>query len=95
MTEHRVNTEVRGEVCVIHCGGVAGGTLAADLPEEVGRCLDTGASAVVVDLDPWRPIDDLGLAALRAAARAFESAGGSWSSRWRSRTPARRSPRPG
>jgi anti-sigma regulatory factor (Ser/Thr protein kinase) len=71
-----VTTEVRGEVCVIRCGGVAGARLAADLPAEVGRCLDSGASAVVVDLDPWGPVDDRGLLALRDAARAFEKIGG-------------------
>ena len=68
--------EVRGETCVIHCGGIDGGRLASELPDEVERCLVTGASAVVVDLDPWTPIDDEGLTALRAAATAFESAGG-------------------
>ena len=31
-----------------------------DLPGEVGRCLESGASAVVVDLDPWGPVDDAG-----------------------------------
>ncbi len=71
-----VSTEVRGEVCVIRCGGVAGERLAADLPGEVGRCLDSGASAVVVDLDPWGPVDDRGLLALRDAAQAFEEIGG-------------------
>ena len=30
----------------------------------------------MVDLDPWEPMDDRGLTALRAAASAFESAGG-------------------
>ncbi len=71
-----VDTEVRGEVCVIHCGGVDGAQLASELPDEVVRCLGTGASEVVVDLDPWVSIDDEGLAALRAAATAFASAGG-------------------
>jgi anti-sigma regulatory factor (Ser/Thr protein kinase)/anti-anti-sigma regulatory factor len=71
-----VSTEVRGEVCVIRCGGVAGERLAADLPDEVGRCLDSGASAVVVDLDPWGPVDERGLRALRDAAKAFEEIGG-------------------
>ncbi len=71
-----VSTEVRGEVCVIRCGGVEGGRLASELPDEVERCLVSGASAAVVDLDPWGPIDDEGLMALRAAATAFESAGG-------------------
>jgi anti-sigma regulatory factor (Ser/Thr protein kinase)/anti-anti-sigma regulatory factor len=71
-----LSTEVRGEVCVIRCGGVAGERLAADLPDEVGRCLDSGASAVVVDLDPWGPVDERGLRALRDAARAFEEIGG-------------------
>ena len=71
-----VSLEVRGEVCVIRCGGVAGERLATDLPGEVGRCLDSGASAVVVDLDPWGPIDDRGLLALRDAARAFKQIGG-------------------
>jgi len=61
---------------VIHCGGVAGRRLEADLPGAVRRCLGSGASAVVVDLDPWEPMDDRGLAALRAAASAFASAGG-------------------
>jgi len=72
----RVSTEVRGEVCVIHCGGVDGLRLAEELPDLVGRCLDTGASAVVVDLDPWAPIDDRGLGALQTAAQAFREAGG-------------------
>jgi stage II sporulation protein AB (anti-sigma F factor) len=74
--ERRVSTELRGEVCVIHCGGVDGRRLAEDLPDEVSRCLDIGASAVVVDLDPWAPIDDRGLGALQTAALAFEEAGG-------------------
>jgi anti-sigma regulatory factor (Ser/Thr protein kinase)/anti-anti-sigma regulatory factor len=74
--DQRVSTEVRGEVCVIHCGGVDGASLASELPEELARCLGSGASAVVVDLDPWGPVDDEGLTALRAAATTFESAGG-------------------
>jgi anti-sigma regulatory factor (Ser/Thr protein kinase)/anti-anti-sigma regulatory factor len=74
--QRRVSTEVRGEVCVIHCGGVDGVRLAEELPDEVGRCLETGASAVVVDLDPWAPIDDRGLGALQTAAQAFREAGG-------------------
>jgi stage II sporulation protein AB (anti-sigma F factor) len=67
---------MRGEVCVIRCGGVAGARLAADLPAEVGRCLDSGATAAVIDLDPWAPMDADGLAALRAAADVFAEAGG-------------------
>jgi anti-sigma regulatory factor (Ser/Thr protein kinase) len=68
--------EERGEVCVIHCGGVAGERLAADLPGALVRCLDSGASDVVVDLDPWGPVDDAGLLALREAADAFKGMGG-------------------
>ncbi len=71
-----VCTEVRDEVCVIHCGGIDGRSLASELPDEVRRCLGTGAFEVVVDLDPWASIDDQGLTALRAAAAAFASAGG-------------------
>jgi stage II sporulation protein AB (anti-sigma F factor) len=71
-----VSTELRGEVCVIHCGGIEGERLAEDLPFEVGRCLGTGASAVVVDLDPWAPLDEQGLGALQVAAQAFQEAGG-------------------
>jgi anti-sigma regulatory factor (Ser/Thr protein kinase) len=67
---------MRGEVCVIHCGGVAGERLAADLPGHVGHCLGLGASAAVVNLDPWAPIDAVGLQALRAAAEAFTAVGG-------------------
>jgi len=67
---------MRGEVCVIHCGGVAGRELAADLPAVVARCLDAEAEAVVVDLDPWAPMDAAGLSALQAAAHAFEEVGG-------------------
>jgi stage II sporulation protein AB (anti-sigma F factor) len=72
----RVNTELRGDVCVIHCGGVDGRRLAEQLPGEVARCLGTGAASVVLDLDPWRPIDGEGLGALRSAAARFEDAGG-------------------
>jgi stage II sporulation protein AB (anti-sigma F factor) len=74
--ERRVSTEVRGEVCVIHCGGVGGPALASDLPREVDRCIASGATAVVADLDPWRPLDANGLEALRVAARRFHDAGG-------------------
>lgn len=74
--DRRVSTELRGDVCVIHCGGVAGERLAEDLPEEVVRCLGTGAAEVVVDLDPWEPMDDQGLGALQNASRAFREAGG-------------------
>ncbi len=67
---------MRGEVCVIHCGGVDGESLAGDLPGELRRCLGTGATAVVVDLDPWAPMDDQALEALRNASRTFREAGG-------------------
>jgi anti-sigma regulatory factor (Ser/Thr protein kinase) len=70
-----VSIELRGDVCVIHCGGVDGGSLADDLPGEVGRCLGSGVAAVVVDLDPWEPLDAAALGALRDAADAFAEAG--------------------
>jgi anti-sigma regulatory factor (Ser/Thr protein kinase) len=70
-----VSSELRGDVCVIRCGGVEGGDLAAELPGEVGRCLATGITAAVVDLDPWEPMDDDALQALRQAAEAFSEAG--------------------
>ena len=70
-----VDTEVRGDVCVIRCGGVEGARLAAELPAQVDRCLGSGASAAVVDLDPWSPLGEQALAALRAAACAFEATG--------------------
>lgn len=68
-------TELRGDICVIRCGGVDGRSLAEDLPGEVGRCLGAGVAAVVVDLDPWEPMDDAALEALQTAARAFSDAG--------------------
>ena len=70
-----VSTELRGDVCVIRCGGVEGSSLAEELPGEVGRCLGTGIAAAVVDLDPWEPMDDAALEALRNAADAFSEAG--------------------
>ena len=70
-----VRTELRGDVCVLRCGGVDGGRLAEDLPAEVGRCLGSGISAAVVDLDPWAPLDEGSLAALRGAAQEFAQAG--------------------
>jgi anti-sigma regulatory factor (Ser/Thr protein kinase) len=70
-----VSTELRGDVCVIRCGGVEGSSLAEELPGEVGRCLGTGIAAVVVDLDPWEPMDDTALEALQDAAHAFREAG--------------------
>ena len=70
-----VSTELRGDVCVIRCGGVEGSSLAEELPGEVGRCLGTGIAAAVVDLDPWEPMDAAALEALRDAAHAFSEAG--------------------
>jgi anti-sigma regulatory factor (Ser/Thr protein kinase) len=67
---------MRGEVCVLHCGAVSGDQLAADLPGELQRCLDVGATEVVIDLDPWSPLDKRGLDALRSAATAFAEEGG-------------------
>ena len=80
---------------MIHCGGVDGERLAADLPGEVGRCLGSGASAVVVDLDPWAP-DRRPRASRRCAPppRRSRRPAASWSWPSRSRRPARRSPAP-
>ena len=62
--------------CASSTAGVsAAGASPRIFPGEVGRCLGTGASAVVVDLDPWAPIDDRGLGALQTAAQAFREAG--------------------
>jgi len=72
----RVSTELRGEVCVIHCGGVDGEQLAGELPGELSRCVSAGATAVVLDLDPYEPLDADGLEALSAAATAFAGEGG-------------------
>jgi anti-sigma regulatory factor (Ser/Thr protein kinase) len=74
-SDHRVRSEQRGDVCVLRCGGVEGPRLAEDLPAEVERCLGSGVTAAVVDLDPWAPLDDSGLQALRGAAREFRRAG--------------------
>jgi anti-sigma regulatory factor (Ser/Thr protein kinase) len=54
---------------------VDGSGLVEDLPAEVARCLGSGITAAVVDLDPWAPMDDAGLEALRGAAAEFERAG--------------------
>jgi len=71
-----MSTEKRGEVCVIHCGGLEGDRLAEELPGHLRGCLDAGAAEVVVDLDPWRPLDEAGLRGLRSAAAAFTEEGG-------------------
>lgn len=71
----RVRSERRGDVCVIRCGGVDSRDLAEQLPGEVGQCLVSGLAAVVIDLDPWRPLDAAALGALGEAARAFHEAG--------------------
>ena len=76
LTDGPVSTELRGDVCVIHCGGVDGSRLAEALPGEVDRCVGSGAASVVLDLDPWRPMDAQGLEALRAVAEYFQEAGG-------------------
>jgi stage II sporulation protein AB (anti-sigma F factor) len=70
-----VRSELRAEVCVFRCGGVDGSGLVEDLPIEVARCLGSGITAAVVDLDPWAPMDVAGLEALRSAAAEFERAG--------------------
>ncbi len=68
--------EVRGDVCVLHCGGVGGQQLAGALPDELRRCREAGARAVVVDLDPWVSPGEAGLRALGREARAFRRDGG-------------------
>jgi anti-sigma regulatory factor (Ser/Thr protein kinase) len=73
--DRQVKSEVRWDVCVFRCGGVGGDRLAEDLPSEVERCLGSGVTAAVIDLDPWEPMDAVGLAALRGAADEFDRAG--------------------
>ena len=62
-----VAVERRGDVCVVRCGGVPGERLAEEIDAVLAACAREGGQAVVVDLDPWRPLGEAGVAALRRA----------------------------
>lgn len=72
----QVRAEIRGDVCVVRCGGGDEGGLACALDDEFRRCRSAGARDVVVDLESQVRLDDDTLAVLSGAARAFHEAGG-------------------
>ena len=48
----QVSAELRGEVCVVRWGSGSDGDLAGDLRAELDSCRESGATAIVLDVDP-------------------------------------------
>jgi len=71
-----VRVELRGEVCVVHCGDTPGSCLSEELVAELRECLRQGATEVVLDVDPAHSLTSGDVAALRVAADDFAGQGG-------------------
>jgi anti-anti-sigma factor len=71
-----VSAEFRGDVCVVRWGSESDGELAADLRAELESCRQSGATDIVLDLEPGTALgrDEVGV--LQEAAKAFHRGGG-------------------
>lgn len=71
----RVSAEFRGEVCVVRWGG-AGGDLAGELRAELEFCRESGATDIVLDVDPGTTLGAEEVRVLQEAAARFRHEGG-------------------
>jgi serine/threonine-protein kinase RsbW len=74
--ESQVSAEFRGDVCVVRWGSSAGGDLAGDLRAELDYCRESGATDIVLDVDPGTTLGSEEIDALRDAAEQFRDEGG-------------------
>ena len=72
-----VTTEFRGDVCVVRCLDQDGRDLVADLRAGLRRCRESGAEAIVFDLDGSVEVGPEAVEVLSAAAEELRVAGGS------------------
>ena len=66
-----VPAEFRGEVCVVRWGSGSDGDLAAGLRTELAFCRESGATDVVLDVEPGAALGGDAIVALREAAQSF------------------------
>lgn len=71
-----VSAEFRGEVCVVRWGGGTDGDLAHELRAELEFCRASGASDIVLDVDPSIMLGADEVRVLRELAAAFHREGG-------------------
>jgi anti-sigma regulatory factor (Ser/Thr protein kinase) len=72
-----VTTEFRGDVCVIRCLDEEGRDLATDLRAGLERCRESGADAIVLDIDDATGVGREAVEVLSSAAEELRQAGGS------------------
>jgi anti-sigma regulatory factor (Ser/Thr protein kinase)/anti-anti-sigma regulatory factor len=71
-----ITSEFRGGVCVVRWGGGPDGDLADDLRLGLESCRDSGASDIVLDLDPGTTLGCDEVCVLQEAAETFHRRGG-------------------
>jgi len=72
----RVSAEFRGGVCVVRWGRGSDGDLADDLRVELEFCRESGATDIVLDVDPGSTLGCEELSLLQAAAESVHREGG-------------------
>jgi anti-sigma regulatory factor (Ser/Thr protein kinase)/anti-anti-sigma regulatory factor len=72
-----VTAEFRGDVCVVRCLGGEGRDLASDLRAGLARCRESGADAIVLDVDESADVGPDAVEVISAAAEELRVAGGS------------------
>jgi anti-sigma regulatory factor (Ser/Thr protein kinase) len=72
-----VTTEFRGDVCVIRCLEEEGRDLATDLRAGLERCRESGADAIVLDIDDATGVGSEAVEVLWDAAEELRQSGGS------------------
>jgi anti-sigma regulatory factor (Ser/Thr protein kinase)/anti-anti-sigma regulatory factor len=72
-----VTTELRGDVCVVRCLDEEGRDLAADLRAGLERCRESGADAIVLDVNGSVQVGAEAVEVLSAAAEELRVSGGS------------------
>lgn len=75
-TGSQVSTEFRGGVCVVRWGSGVDGGLAGTLRAELDSCRASGATDVVLDVDPGTPLGRDEVCVLQEAAETFHRGGG-------------------
>ena len=72
-----VTTEFRGDVCVVRCLDEEGRDLATDLRAGLERCRESGADAIVLDIDDATGVGSEAVEVLCDAAEELHQSGGS------------------